>query len=237
VRGLAVRGDPAGFWSRAGGFSAETPATADVVQEVCEFFRARKVPKGSIMIAPSQLPLDWYETCSTWGLHEGARYAKLWRPAEAAAVRLCGGDVLDRGLWVGAVDRHQAFEWATVMMNSRGIYHRGMLQMAAATVGRSPWKTYAVWEGPRIVAVGSMFVHGDCAEYFGDITLPGARRRGAHSTLLSIRLRDAVRLGCKWLFAEVGTEKPGTHHTYLWNMLRAGFRALYERTDWIWCSD
>lgn len=109
-----------------------------------------------------------------------------------------------------------------------------MIDMAASCVGRPNWQQYAVWEGERIIAVGSVFVHGNCADIFGGATLPEARRRGAQSALLTARVRAAQAAGCRWLVAETGAEGPGEHNASLHNMLRAGFEPLYERVTWLW---
>ncbi|NUL02342.1 hypothetical protein HRW07_03590 [Streptomyces lunaelactis] len=93
---------------------------------------------------------------------------------------------------------------------------------------------YAVWAGERIVAVGSVFLNGECADMFGGATLPEARGRGAQSALLTARVRAATAEGCRWLVAETGVEGPGEHNPSLHNMVRVGFEPLYERATWLW---
>ena len=141
---------------------------------------------------------------------------------------------LDPGLRVGLVEPHQAHEWATVMMTTFGFTTPGMIDMAASCVGRPNWRQYAVWDGERIIAVGSIFINGECADMFGAATLPEGRGRGAQSALLTARARAAQAAGCRWLVAETGAEGPGDHNTSLQNMLRAGFEPLYERVTWLW---
>jgi GNAT superfamily N-acetyltransferase len=109
--------------------------------------------------------------------------------------------------------------------------------MAASSVGRPKWRSYAVWEGERIIATGSLYVNRDYADMFGAATVPDARGRGAQFALLAARAREAKTAGCQWLVAETGAEKPGTHNTSLHNMLRAGLRPLYERVSWTWRRD
>lgn len=106
--------------------------------------------------------------------------------------------------------------------------------MAASCVGTENWRQYAVWAGERIVAVGSVFLNGECADMFGGATLPEARGRGAQSALLAVRVQAAKAEGCRWLVAEAVAEAPGEHNSSLHNMKRVGFEPLYERATWQW---
>ncbi|WUD77054.1 GNAT family N-acetyltransferase [Streptomyces sp. NBC_00510] len=234
ARALAVREDPSRFFNRAGGFGPAEPVTADIVEQVCDFYRAQGVPQGSFMIAPSVLPSDWASTAQKWNLTEGTRFAKLGCDVATVLAGTDGVAALDPDLRVGLVERDQAREWATVMMTTFGFATPAMIDMAAACVGRPNWRQYAVWEGERIVAVGSIFVNGDCADMFGGATLPEWRGRGAQSALLTARAQAAHEAGCRWLVAETGAEGPRDHNTSLHNMKRAGFEPLYERVTWVW---
>lgn len=234
VLALAIREDPSHFYNRAGGFGAGTPITADVLAQVSEFYRAQGVPQGSFMIAPPLLPPDWAASADRLNLTEGSRFVKLGCDIGTALSAVDGVAALDPGLRVGLVESHQAHEWATVMMTVFGFTSPDMTEMAASCVGRPNWRQYAVWDGERVIAVGSLFVNGECADMFGGATLPEARGRGAQSALLTARALAAQDAGCRWLVAETGAEGPGEHNTSLHNMLRIGFEPLYERTTWLW---
>ncbi|MGW7666189.1 GNAT family N-acetyltransferase [Streptomyces sp. NPDC054775] len=231
---LAIREDPSRFFNKAGGFGADGPITEDVVAQVCEFYREQGVPQGAFMVAPPLLSQDWASIAAKRNLIEGGRLAKLGCEVDALVGSADGIAALDPDLRVGPVERHHALEWATVMMTTFGFTAPFMIEMAAACVGRPNWRQYAVWEGERIIAIGSIFVNGDCADMFGGATLPQGRGRGAQSALLAARARAAQDAGCRWLVAETGAEVPGEHNTSLHNMLRAGFQPLYERVTWLW---
>jgi hypothetical protein len=83
-----------------------------------------------------------------------------------------------------------------------------MIEMAASCVGKANWRQYAVRAGERIVAVGSVFLNGQCADMFGGATLPQALGRDAPSALLSARIRATTAGGCRWLVAETGVQGP-----------------------------
>ena len=231
---LAIREDPSCFFNRAGGFGAGAPVTADVLAPACGFYRDHGVPLGALMVAPPLLPSDWAATAGQLNLTKGSRFTKLGCATEAALSAADGVTALDSGLRIGPVEPRHAPEWATVMMTTFGFTAPGMTDMAAACVGRPNWRQYAVWDGMRIIAVGSIFVNGDCAGMFGAATIPEGRGRGAQSALLTARARAARAAGCRWLVAETGAEGPGDHNTSLQNMLRAGFQPLYDRVTWLW---
>ncbi|MFE9445119.1 GNAT family N-acetyltransferase [Streptomyces sp. NPDC006602] len=232
---VVIRHDPSGFFVRAGGFGADEPVTEDAVAQVCDYFREQGVTRASLMIAPSLLPRDWAATAARLGLTEGGRFVKLGCETATASAAADGTAALDPTLRVGLVERAQAHEWATVMMTTFGFTTpAAMTDMAASCVGRPDWRQYAVWEGERIIAVGSLFLNGDCADMFGGATLPEERGRGAQTALLTARARAAQAAGCRWLVAETGAEGPGERNTSLHNMVRSGFERLYERVTWEW---
>lgn len=185
------------------------------------------------MIAPPLMPANWAAQAATLGLTEGGRYAKLACDLDTMPTA-DPPPVLDPGWHIGTVGAHQAREWATVMMNTFGFTAPAMVELAASFVGRASWRQYAVRAGERIVAVGSVFFNGECAHMFAGATLPAARGRGAQSALLAARIEAARAQGCRWIVAETGAEGPGEHNPSLHNMLRAGFRPMYERPNWLW---
>lgn len=231
---LAIREDPSPFFNRAGGFGADEPVTSDALAQTCQFYREQGVAQAAFMIAPPLLPPDWAAIAHKWDLTEGGRQVKLGCATETALSAADGVAALDPGLRVGPVASHQAHEWATVMMTVFGRATPGMIDIAASCVGRPNWRQYAVWDDERIIAVGSVFLNGTCADMFGGATVPEGRGRGAQSALLTVRARAALAAGCRWLVAETGAEGEGEHNTSLHNMRRTGFEPLYERTTWLW---
>jgi GNAT superfamily N-acetyltransferase len=231
---LTIREDPSTFFNRAGGFDTEESITVDVLAQMCDFYREQGVSLGSIMIASPLLPPDWTSIAGKLHLTEGRRYVKLVCDTESAPPAADGIAALDPSLRVGPIEPHHAHEWATVMMTAFGFTMPNMIAMAESSVGKPNWRQYAVWDRERIIAVGGLFVNGECANMFGGATLPEGRRRGAQSALLTARIRAARAADCRWVVSETGAEEPGGHNTSLRNMLRAGFEPLYYRPNWLW---
>ncbi|MFJ5212405.1 N-acetyltransferase [Streptomyces nigra] len=231
---IAIRDDPSRFFNRAGGFAAAESLSMDVLERVCDFYREQRLLQGALMIAPPLLPSDWAITADKLGLVQGSRFVKLACDVETALSAADGVADLRPGLRVDRVGPEHADEWANIMMTTFGFTTPGMIEMAASCVCRPNWHQYAVWDEERIIAVGSVFINGECADMFGGATLAEGRGRGAQSALLTARARAAQAAGCRWIVAETGAEAPGSHNTSLHNMLRLGFEPLYERVTWLW---
>lgn len=231
---LLVKNDPSNFFNRVGGFSVDQPPTADDVARADAFFRAHKVVQAAFMVAPPLSGPNWHRIAESANLTPGRRFAKLVRNVKTTRSAPPELPALDPKLRIGRVSSAEADEWAAVMMSGFGFSVPGMAETAAACVGRPNWHQYAVWDEDRIVAVGSIFVDGECADMFGGATLAEARGRGAQSALLAARVLAAQEAGCRWIVAETGAEGPGEHNSSLHNMQRAGFRPLYERVTWLW---
>ncbi|MFD3401935.1 GNAT family N-acetyltransferase [Kribbella sp. NPDC058693] len=227
LQALVLREDPSGFFNRAGGFES---VSVETLTEVCDFFRAGGLSAGAFAIAPSLLPADWATTAAQLNLTESTRFAKLACTLDTVPA------AVDSDLRIARVEPEQAEQFATVMMNTFGFTTPAMIDLTASCVGRENWQQYAAWDNDELVAVGSIFVNGACADMFGGATTPAARGRGAQSALLAARLRGAREAGCRWVVAETGAEGPGEHNTSLHNMLRAGFTHLYDRVTWRWTA-
>jgi hypothetical protein len=233
---LSMRNDPTQFWSKTLGLGFEEPVTAELIEEVCGFYRAQETPMAVIQLAPSVLPEDWADICAKMNISAGSPWVKLVCDTDVAVARSEERAEPETELRVGPVEAGQAREWASVMLGVFGMPQEGLAEMVVSSVGRPDWHPYAAWDGEDLVATGTMHVHQSAAQFFSGATLPHARHRGGQSGLLTARARAADAAGCRWLVAETGAETPGTHNSSLHNMLRIGFSVLYERQNWIWQS-
>jgi GNAT superfamily N-acetyltransferase len=231
---LSMRNDITHFWSKALGFGVTAPVTAQLVEEVCDFYRAARTPQAVFQIAPAFLPEDWPEICAREGIVQDSSWAKLVGTTEEAVARADALDVPPDGISVTPLEAEHALEWGTVMMRAFGTPVEHYAEMGAATVTRPGWHPYGAWLYGELVGTGTMLVRGDTAQMFAGAVLPHARGRGGQTALLAARARAARELGCRVLVAETGAEQPGTHNSSLHNMLRLGFEVAYERPNWSW---
>lgn len=232
---LSMRNDPTHYWSKALGFGRTAPVTAELIHEVCAFYRAEGSPQAILQLAPSVIPQDWTEICAREGITAGSSWVKLVAEVDDAVAH---ADAPDRrqadGLRVARVSADDADEWASVTLRSFGMPEEHYTGMVAATVGRAGWHAYGVWLGRELVGAGNVFHDGDIAEIFGNAVLPHARNRGGQSELLAASARTAAMLGCRLLVAETATETDEGDNSSLHNVLRFGFKVVYERRNWMW---
>lgn len=77
------------------------------------------------------------------------------------------------------------------------------------------------------VAAATLNWEGDIASLSGACTVPEARCKGAHSALISARMRHADSMGCKTVLV-VATPGSASHK----NAERLGFKQAYTRIKW-----
>jgi len=90
---LSMRNDPTRFWSKALGFGRIAPVTADLIAEVCAFYRQEGTPLAVFQLAPSVIPDDWLEICAREGITGGSSWVKLIAEVDEVVAR---ADLPDR---------------------------------------------------------------------------------------------------------------------------------------------
>jgi len=209
---LSMLNDPTNYWSKALGFTE--PLTADVVAEVCDFYRERGATRAVLQLAPSVLPADWDEIRAKQGIAAGTTWVKLAHNGSPAVPA-------ETSLRIDLVDAEHADEWAAVLLAGFGMPLEGYQAMFAASLAHPGVTAYGAWDGDRLVA---------------GATLPSHRGRGAQSAFLARRIADATAAGCTVLSAETGKPAEGVRNPSLENLTRVGFEVLYDRVNWVWTS-
>jgi GNAT superfamily N-acetyltransferase len=103
----------------------------------------------------------------------------------------------------------------------------------AALVGRPGWHVLGAYDGPELVATGSLFAHGDVGWVTWGATDARHRGRRAQKALLAARIDAARALGLRALVTETGEpQHPGDRDASYRNILGAGFRSVYRRPFW-----
>ena len=106
-------------------------------------------------------------------------------------------------------------------------------EIASSAVGRKEWVTFMAFDGDKIAGSAAVCITGENAYLAFANVLPEYRRRGIQGELLSRRIDAARERGVKWIFvdtAETSEENPNPSY---WNMLRHGFRLLYNRPNYV----
>jgi GNAT superfamily N-acetyltransferase len=224
---LSMRHDVTGYWSKALGFGFEEPITEELIERVLAFYLAERTPGTVIQVAPSVLPPDWDEICARHDIQAGSPWVKLacpiadFRPGRTQ-------------LRVGPVLPADTDDWASTTLRGFGMPEEGLKAMMAASVEGSDFRPFAAWDGDEMVATANLYVRGEIGSLNSAATLPGHRNKGAQSALLTARAGAAAEAGCRWLVVETGKPDEGVSSPSMNNLLRAGFKPLYERQNWNW---
>ncbi|WP_033344986.1 GNAT family N-acetyltransferase [Catenuloplanes japonicus] len=227
---VAMRADGSGFWNRTVGLGVAAPVTEDVLAEVVAFYRAARVLRASVQIAPSALPADWDEISTRHGLTAGATWMKLGAQVEEV-------QAVSSGLRAGPLPAAERTAWAEIILASFGMTAPGLTEMMSAAAAEPAFLPFGAWDGDTLVGGGTLFLHGQAGLLSGAGVSPEHRRRGAQSALILARARAARQAGCRWLIAETGLPADGTTNPSLDNLRRLGLRDLYPRRNWVWRAD
>jgi GNAT superfamily N-acetyltransferase len=104
----------------------------------------------------------------------------------------------------------------------------------AHLVERPRWHVFVATDGGEVVGAGGLFVEGEVGHFAFGAVRAKSRQRGGQSALLAARVERARELGCRVLFSETGESVPGSPQRSYPNLLRAGFRELYLRPNYLW---
>lgn len=210
--------------NRAVGVGVGVPADAGDVAALAAWYRAARVPRCMVSLAPNARPsalAGWLEAA---GFARHTTWVKLTR--DALSPPLIASDLpiraltpRDREAFTGVLVR--AFDWP-----------RDVALAFAAAVGRSGWTHFGAFDGGSLVAVGGMFVQADAAWLGPAATLPAARGRGAQSGLIARRIAQGRAEGCRGFVVETAEETPVRPVPSLRNLLRLGFEVAYLRPNY-----
>jgi GNAT superfamily N-acetyltransferase len=232
---MAVPNDASGFWTKTVGLGFTEPITTQLLEQVTEFYREQGISATRLQLAPDVLPADWADICAKLNIHDsGSAWVKLAGDIDTVVRRSAAGAHLDAGLRVERVTAERAREFAELTWEVFGLPAEHQVEMGVGVVGRPGWSSFAVLEGSKIVAAGSVYAFQNVGNLFGGATLPGARRRGAQSALIAARASAAQEAGCTWMIGETGAQRAGQHNESLHNMHRAGLSVRYQRQNWVW---
>jgi GNAT superfamily N-acetyltransferase len=102
----------------------------------------------------------------------------------------------------------------------------------AQIVAAPGWLCFVAWAGVEPAGVGALYVDGPGAWLGVAFTLPAFRGRGAQTAILAARIDAARAAGATLLVTETGERLPDRPAASYRNILRAGFREEYRRSNW-----
>lgn len=221
---LCMPDTPWMLFNRVIGLGVGEPATEAMVQACCDFYQGAGDIAFGFQLSQQAQPAELSEWLAARGFQRRSNWAKMIRPAEE----------MDHptDLRIEQIDGSYAEAWAELVVTVFGSPDSHRAWMAAA-VSRPDWRFYLAFDGDRPAAAGALFVRGGIGWLGAGSTLPEYRRRGAQSAIMARRIRDAARLGCRWVITETGEDTPVQPNPSYRNMLRSGFELAYLRPNYM----
>lgn len=219
---------PSPLMNRVVGLPGDAPLRPDTLAKIREVFSARAIP---------QFWLHAWNAPDSAVLHDSL-LALGCQPQGALALCACA---LDQPAPAPALStlsvrlaRPEEYSVAGQILFSSFDMWPVLVQWMAALAGRPEWQVFlACDDGGTPVATGTLLVDGAHAWLGMGATLPAARRRGAQQALLTARLAAARAAGCATANVEAEAAAPGERNPSLNNILRAGFRQVGTRRNYL----
>jgi hypothetical protein len=209
------------YVNRVLGLGLSEPADAAALDRIAAVYGP---VRHTIALAPSARPADLADGLRARGYEPAHAWVKFHRRAADPIAGACA-------LRVERIGAERADDYAGVI--GAGF---GLVPEAAAMLGRLPgrsgWGCYLAYDGDLPVAAAAVFAAGGAAWLGQATTLPGHRRRGAHSALIAARIAAARAAGAAIVVTETGELAGGRPESSYGNLLRAGFEVAYLRPNY-----
>ena len=134
------------------------------------------------------------------------------------------------------VTKENASDFAYMLNEVFGFPHEfdGVI---SSTVGTEPWINFMAFDGSKPAGSAGICITGETAYLSFANVLPEYRRRGIQGELLKRRIDTARERGVKWVFVDTGEDSEENPNPSYWNILRSGFRLMYNRPNYVRIND
>jgi hypothetical protein len=197
------------FFNRINGLGLEAPARERTLDDAIAALNSAGCKEYTVQLSPLAKPPELNNWLETRGLHVRSNWAKMIRGAELAAS--ASTDVCIESIGAESADKFRKILVETFEMPPL------LLPMMSCQVGKPGWLNYLGYDGDHPVASASVFISGDWAWLGMGSTLALHRGRGAQSAMFARRIEDT---------------RESRNPSYR-NMLRAGFKLVYMRPNYV----
>ena len=213
-------------FNRVVGWGIKEPASEPDIDFFMKKYRAAGVKRFFIQVSPYAEPAEAGVWLQQHGFVMHNHWVKLYReagdaPQPTSDFKILEADKADARAYANIIT--EAFQWP------EQINH-----LIETLVGRKNWYHCVAYEDNEPVATGSLFIKDEYAWFCFAATMPGYRAKGAQTAIISHRIEEAKRRGCKHIFVETADDKGGNPSPSGRNLMRMGFRQLYKRPNYIY---
>jgi ribosomal protein S18 acetylase RimI-like enzyme len=202
--------------------------TATEITRLIEFYNTCECPRFFLQLSPYVPRREHLNLLlEAYGFRRYNCWSKLWRPISLYNPKV------NTFFEIKTIGRGQAEEYGQVLYDSFDWQDLRLISFLAATVGKSDYRHYLVYDDHRAVAAGALHFYQEYASMAFAATLPAYRGMGAQSLLIHQRIADAAKAGARYLIAETAIDRPTAPSNSFRNLQRFGFEPAYERENWI----
>lgn len=222
--GVAVRAEALDIlmYNRVFALGVGVTAREAEIDDAVAFFRATRLPRCMVQVAPGAAPDAFAGWVATRGFYQHNHWLRLYRPTTAIE--------LPEDPRVRPIGPEHAEAFARTDAEAFG-HPLTMVPWLAATVGRNGWHHFGAFEDGEPAGFGALFVAGRAAWFGFACTRASHRRRGIYSALIAARLRAAADLGCEFSSVETADDTPEKPNPSTHNLRRMEFVDAYRRPN------
>lgn len=196
----------------------------EILNRIEEFFKG-KPGKFALQIPPEILNDDKIELLKSRGYEYSNSWVAFYR--DSSPVVSQGTD-----LKIKEIGKENSAEFAFTLNEVFGFPHE-FDDISASSIGEKECVTFMAFDGTKPAGSAGIFITGDSAYLSFANVLPEYRRRGIQGELLRHRIDAARTRGVKWIFVDTAEDSPENPNPSYWNMLRHGFRLMYNRPNYV----
>jgi GNAT superfamily N-acetyltransferase len=209
------------MFNRVTGLGLDGAASDDALDEIAAFYR--DVGTQYAIATSPVAPRDLAGRLKSRGFESGYGWMKFGRGLEEA-------EDVDTNLVVR--EATDGTEVAAIVAAGYGV--PGEVAAAFEPLAlRDDWHCFVATLDDDPVGTGALFVHEGVGWFGAAATLPDKRRLGAQNALLAARVARGREASCEALTVETGKRTDDLPSNSYRNILRAGFRELYVRPNYL----
>ncbi|HEY3312990.1 MAG TPA: hypothetical protein VGK00_15220 [Anaerolineales bacterium] len=170
---------------------------------------------------PAAIP-DWL---TARGFVRTDNWAKVYRDNRSISL-------IETDLRVEIITRKKADAFADVAIKAFEVsdaFH----PFFSGPIEQPGWVHFVAFEGQEPAAAGALYVKGEIGWLGFGATKPEFRKRGGQGAIMTRRIAEGIKMGCKWLITETGEETAEEPNPSYHNMLRSGFQLAYQRPNYV----
>ncbi len=223
---LLIRTDifPGFSHNRVPGLGLDETLNSYILNEVKEFYKSSK-NIYALQLTPSVLTDDVKLLLRENGFVFKKNWVRFYRDVSPI-------EKINNNLEINEIGKEHALDFGKIVTRAFDIPD-ALGGIFTSIISSDNWAFFMAFKGSKPVSTGAVYFNGDTAWISFAATLDEYRGKGAQAALLSARIDEARKRGCRWISVETAEDTSEHDAPSYRNMLRYGFRLLYKRPNYV----